>query len=81
MDPRRWQTIKAILDQKGLSLGQGLEDREKEEKRELEEIEKDVDPEILSRPIESLNLSIRSRRWFFLNAFRRKSMAAQRTVR
>ncbi len=54
--------IKLILAQKGLRLGQGLEDRAQAEKEEIEEIEKDVDPEMLNRPIESLNLSIRSRR-------------------
>ncbi len=54
--------IKAILAQKGLRLGQGLEKRKREEERSHEEVEKGVDPEILDRPIESLNLSIRSRR-------------------
>jgi DNA-directed RNA polymerase subunit alpha len=54
--------IKAILAQKGLRLGQGLEDRVKAEKKQIEEMEKGVDPEVLNRPIESLNLSIRSRR-------------------
>jgi DNA-directed RNA polymerase subunit alpha len=54
--------IKAILAQKGLRLGQGLEDRAQAEQEEIEEIEKGVDPEVLNRPIETLNLSIRSRR-------------------
>jgi len=54
--------VKAILAQKGLRLGQGLEDRERAKREAIEEIEKGVSPEVLARPIESLNLSIRSRR-------------------
>ena len=56
------QEIKEILDAKGLRLGQGLEIREGEDAEAIEEIEKGVDPEVLGRPIETLSLSIRSRR-------------------
>ncbi len=54
--------VKAILGQKSLHLGQGIEQRRAEEKPEVEEIDAGVDPEVLNRPVETLNLSIRSRR-------------------
>lgn len=60
---RSLQEVKNILKQKGLRLGQGLEQKPVEEPEEVsDEIEQGIDPELLNRPIEFLNLSIRSRR-------------------
>jgi len=60
--------IEEILQQKGLSLGQGAAEEGEgppplfAEEQPPAEVEPGVDPEMLNRPIESLNLSIRSRR-------------------
>ena len=54
--------IKDMLNQKGLHLGQGLEERAGNFPASRNPLEATVSPEILDRSIESLNLSIRSRR-------------------
>lgn len=54
--------VKAILRQKGLRLGQGLEEHKEPKEAEEDDVEKGIDPELLNRPVDFLNLSIRSRR-------------------
>ncbi len=54
--------IKDMLSQKGLKLGQGLEQRTGEFSSSRNPLEASVSSEILDRSIETLNLSIRSRR-------------------
>jgi len=54
--------IKDMLNQKGLRLGQGLDDRSGEFSASRNPLEASVSAEILDRSIETLNLSIRSRR-------------------
>ncbi len=61
--------IEEILHQKGLTLGQGAAEEGEgappppfAEEQPPAELEPGVDPEVLNRPVESLNLSIRSRR-------------------
>ena len=54
--------IKDMLGQKGLRLGQALEDRSGAFSSSRNPLEATVSPEVLDRPIETLNLSIRSRR-------------------
>ncbi len=54
--------IKDMLSQKGLRLGQGLEERSGEYASSRNPLEATVSPDVLGQPIETLNLSIRSRR-------------------
>jgi DNA-directed RNA polymerase subunit alpha len=56
------QEIKEMLSQKGLRLGQGLEEKGAEPPSGRNPLEATVSPEILDRKIEDLNLSVRSRR-------------------
>lgn len=56
------QEIKEMLATKGLRLGQGLEDKGAEVPAGRNPLEATVSPEILDKPIEELNLSVRSRR-------------------
>jgi DNA-directed RNA polymerase subunit alpha len=52
--------IKAILDTKGLNLGMALED--KQFARDVQPTESDLDEGILAKPVEDLQLSVRSRK-------------------
>ena len=54
--------IKAILVQKGLRLGQGLEDKASEPLGGRNPLEATAPPGVLERSIDELNLSVRSRR-------------------
>ncbi|MBN1420050.1 MAG: tetratricopeptide repeat protein [Planctomycetes bacterium] len=54
--------IKEILASKGLRLGQGLEERGPEGEAYIKLLEKRTSRELLDRPIESLAMSIRTRR-------------------
>jgi DNA-directed RNA polymerase subunit alpha len=56
------QEIKDMLAQKGLRLGQGLEDHGDEPPSARNPLEATAPAEILDEPIEDLNLSVRSRR-------------------
>ena len=51
-----------MLSQKGLRLGQGLEDKGTEPPSGRNPLEATASPEVLDGPIEDLNLSVRSRR-------------------
>jgi DNA-directed RNA polymerase subunit alpha len=54
--------IKVMLSQKGLRLGQGLEEKEGAELSGRNPLEATANPETLSRSIDELDLSVRSRR-------------------
>ncbi len=54
--------IKDMLVQKKLRLGQGLEDMDSEPLSPRNPLEASADPQLLDTPIDSLNLSVRSRR-------------------
>mgnify|MGYP003306004547 CR=1 FL=1 len=54
--------IKEMLVQKKLRLGQGLDDLESEPLSPRNPLEASADPQVLDTPIDSLNLSVRSRR-------------------
>ncbi|MBI4583122.1 MAG: tetratricopeptide repeat protein [Planctomycetes bacterium] len=54
--------IKDMLAQKGLRLGQGLEQGSPDAPASRNPLEATADPELLNRSIETLNLSVRSRR-------------------
>ena len=54
--------IKDMLTQKSLRLGQGLEDMDSEPLSPRNPLEASADPQVLDTPIDSLNLSVRSRR-------------------
>ena len=54
--------IKDMLTQKSLRLGQGLEDMDSEPLSPRNPLEASADPQLLDTPIDSLNLSVRSRR-------------------
>ena len=54
--------IKEMLTQKSLRLGQGLEDLDSEPLSPRNPLEASADPQVLDTPIDSLNLSVRSRR-------------------
>ena len=56
------QEIKDMLAQKGLRLGQGLEERGSEAPSGRNPLEATVSAEVLDRSIDELNLSVRSRR-------------------
>lgn len=56
------QEIKDMLVQKGLRLGQGLEDLGSDSASGRNPLEASMPPELLDRPIDDLNLSVRSRR-------------------
>ena len=55
------QEVKEILLQKGLALGQGLEDQGSESLNGRNPLEASAPPEVLERSIDELNLSARSR--------------------
>lgn len=54
--------IKEVLAQKGLRLGQGLEARAGDPTGGRNPLEATTPPEVLDKPVEELNLSVRSRR-------------------
>ncbi len=54
--------IKEVLAQKGLRLGQGLEGRTGDAASGRNPLEATTPPEILDKPVDDLNLSVRSRR-------------------
>ena len=54
--------IKDMLTQKSLRLGQGLEDMDSEPLSPRNPLEASADPQVLDTPIDTLNLSVRSRR-------------------
>jgi DNA-directed RNA polymerase subunit alpha len=54
--------IKEMLSQKGLHLGQGLDIKTGEASAGRNPLEATASPEVLAKPIEELNLSVRSRR-------------------
>ena len=54
--------IKEMLSQKGLRLGQGLEQRNPDVPAGRNPLEATAAPDVLVKPIEELNLSVRSRR-------------------
>lgn len=54
--------IKDMLNQKGLRLGQGLEDKGREPPSGRNPLEATAPAEVLDKPIDELNLSVRSRR-------------------
>jgi len=56
------QEIKEMLSQKGLRLGQGLESKASDAAAGRNPLEATANPEILGKPIEELELSVRSRR-------------------
>ncbi len=56
------EEIKNMLQQKGLHLGQGLEDGGSEPQHGRNPLEATADPDVLDKPIEDLELSVRSRR-------------------
>ena len=56
------EEIKQMLTQKGLRLGQGLDDGGRELARGRNPLEATTDPSVLERSIEDIELSVRSRR-------------------
>lgn len=56
------EEIKQMLSQKGLRLGQGLEDGARELSRGRNPLEATTDPGVLDRAIDEMELSVRSRR-------------------
>ena len=54
--------IKSMLGQKGLRLGQGLEDGGREPQHGRNPLEATADPDTLDKPIDDLEFSVRSRR-------------------
>lgn len=54
--------IRDMLNQKSLRLGQGLEDKGREPPSGRNPLEATAPPDVLNRPIDDLNLSVRSRR-------------------
>jgi len=54
--------IKAMLAQKGLRLGQGLEEQGQARRPELSPAVANVSPDILNKPVSDLDLSVRSRK-------------------
>ncbi len=56
------QEIKEMLNQKGLRLGQGLDNKGGDTPAGRNPLEATANPEILGKPIEELELSVRSRR-------------------
>ena len=56
------EEIKVMLNQKGLRLGQGLEETAGDSSSARNPLESTANPEILDRSIDELDLSVRSRR-------------------
>jgi len=56
------EEIKVMLNQKGLRLGQGLEEKAGDQAAGRNPLEATASPEILNRSIDELDLSVRSRR-------------------